>query len=566
MPPPYNVREPYRDWFKSLTPEQQESASQDPSNAHMFKGKHKTPSDGGPSASRPRAGSPDLFGSEETPNRSTASGSTRLNPISSNPSTVQGGTISSDSGQGNTPSSQINASMPLTGTGAATAAGGASSDGMMEYQIERPLSKFGDTISVYKKSHKFMTFGIAPAILQPAANQVDTFLTTYLAEIPWHIPALYLNQSEFDLLQQGSHVISLEVEVFYRGSTIQFETGASATGLATLNQINDIAVGYALNKTGWGSNVSLRGFGTGQQSMVPTAIARPLYEPVTGVYRGMIADYYGRNNNDANFKNDIPKHQVGRQTFLYNYFAVSTAGIATPPQAGRIQFGGWPCIAEKIEQYDGKTVVNKPVAHMKYEPKMGFIKTPLKTLAHGMPAPSLTSALNIPTNGNLVNARIAVAQNSGSTIVPANRDTDINENTATLNNDLTIQNIYTPIEKAQWARSGVWGEADAHVQPSLHIGVQPVPALTTASLLTEDSVFNQWTDTRAYWDVNCTMVVKNTFPTRYPYAANANVPIGEQVFAMALSNRPANAQNPSNDGATYAGLYAQQIPNLPVPS
>ena len=551
------IKPDYQKWYDGLSPDHRALVDKDPTYEYIFKGtegaldsagKRPSTDQAGPSAKRADV-------SSSSDNHTGLSQGVESMNIDPNDQQVT-------SSQNNTPGSAPPSTMPLTGTGQATASGGGSSMGMEEYRIERPLSKFGDTISIYKKSHKFMTFGIAPAIIQPAEANVDTWLTTYLAEIPWHIPAFYLNQSEYDLLQDGSHVVSLEVEVFYRGSTIQFETATTATGLATLNQINDIGVAYALNKTGWGNNVSYRGFGTANQTMLPTAIAKPLYAPITNVYRGLVADYYGRDNNSSNFKDDIPKHQIARQTFLYNYWALSTAAPALPAIAGRVQYGGWPCLAEKLEQYDGKTVVNQRVAHMNYSPKQGYLKPPLQSLAHGMPSVNSVTPLNTLTNGNLTTMRLNSATNVG-TLTSGNRETSLSETSINPNNSPNINlNIYTPIEKAQYTKSGPWGQADPHIQPSLHVGVQPVPALTTAALLASDAVFNAWTDCRAYWDVNCTMVVKNQFPTRYPYATNANVPVGEQVFVAPFANRPSALVNAANDGATYAGLYTNTAPNL----
>lgn len=447
----------------------------------------------------------------------------------------------------------------LPGSGKEQASGGASSDGMMVHYIEKPLSIFGTKSSTYTKSHKFMTFGFAPSFCIPNSGpNGDIMLTTYLAEIPWHIPAFFLNQSEFDLIPDGSVIESVKVEVIYRGSTIQFETAQSATSLATLNQINDIAVAHGLNRTGWGSNVRYTGFNN-TQPMIPTSITRPTYGPVTGLYRGMVRDYYGSNNTVAQFAEDIPKHQLGRQTFLYNYWANSSRiAVAQTPNAA--MFGGWSCLAEKINQMDGKTVVNQVVASSTYKPKLGTIKNALRTQGHGLPFPiaGANPGLSVPGVGVNVNQRQArinapnVAPSTGG--VQAERS----EVTYAMNNNVTelpTFNIYTPIEKSSYGATGYWNTPEQHIQPSLHVGVQPVPALSSAATLTEDTQFNNWTDTRAYWEVVATMVVREHSPTAWPYATAANVPVGENVVWAPAANRPAALVDPRNDGATFAGAY-----------
>lgn len=458
--------------------------------------------------------------------------------------------------------------MGLTGTGKEQASGGASSEGKPPYFIEKPLSVFDPRVNIYRKSHKFMTFGLAPAIISPAPiTNPYTFLTTYLAEVPWHIPAFYLNQSEFDLLSNGSRVIELDVEVYYRGSTIQFKTAETATTLATLNQINDIAVAYALNKTGQGSSVNYSSFNA-TQPMIPTGIIQPIYGPlVTPAYRGMVRDYYGVNQTDiANFLGDVPKHQIGRQTFLYNYWAQSLIGNATPALPNNLQSGGWPNLADKIQQMDGKTVVNQCVAKMTYEPKQGPLKQPLRTIGHGLPNPALGTTISVPNNGRLINS-----QNAQIT-TPAIPDSDgqklsvVSLNT-NFSNDPAVDpafDIYMPIEKSQIVRTGYWGQADCHVQPSLHIGVQPVPALSTDSMIPSASQFNNWTDTRAYWEIVATMKVKEHSPTEYPWASSANVPYGDNMVFVPASQTPAVQTNPRLDGATFAGLYTTTHPGLPA--
>lgn len=447
--------------------------------------------------------------------------------------------------------------MGLTGTGKEQASGGASSDGQMVYSIPRPISDFGDRTNVYTKVHKFMTFGFADAFVATGDTSINQALTSYLAEVPWHIPALYMNPSEYALLSNSARVKSVSIEVVYRGSTIQFETAATATGLATLNQINDIAVANGLNRTGWGSNVSYGGFSS-TQPMIPTIVAKPKYKPAVGFYRGMVRDYYGSDNNTAEFTGDVPKHQTGRQTFLYNYWA--TTARASDAAVGNNQFGGWPCLAEKIEQMDGKTVVNQVVLQSTYSPKLAPLKPPLRSASHGLPFPEQNGTLNVAVGGNLVagrqaGLRVANVAPSSSAGVQIGLDGEILLNSS---NAVTVEptfDIYSPIEKCQMGRSGFWGENDVHIQPSIHIGVQPVPALSSASLLAEDAAFNNWTDTRAYWEVKATMVTYEHNPTAWPYAPVANVPFGENVVWNPTITRPKAIVDASDDGATFCGLY-----------
>lgn len=440
-----------------------------------------------------------------------------------------------------------------TGTGKEMASGGASSDGQMVHYIEKPLTIFSRRENIYKKSHKFMTFGLADVMISPTpAIDGTTYLTSYLAEIPWHIPALYMNPSEFGLLQPGSHCTEVSIEVYYRGSTIQFETAGSGSGLATLNQINDIAVAHGLNRTGWGSNVSYTGF-SATQPMIPSGVAKPKYGPIPGNYRGMVADYYGADNNDVNFTDDIPKHQTGRQTFLYNYWAMSLRGGPSVAPAA-LQFGGWPALVEKTEQMDGKTVVNQCVAQSTYKPKLGPLTAPLQMQNHASPFPIAGTSIQVEVGGNLVNTRTATIGTQAASATSTTNNTSETTNVIT-NNAVPVFGMYAPIEKCQMGRTGFWGESLPHIQPSIHIGVQPVPALSTPALLAEESAFNQWTDTRAYWEVIATMKTTEHNPTAFPFATQGNIPAGDVVMWNPPAQRPAAILQPANDAATFAGLY-----------
>lgn len=431
------------------------------------------------------------------------------------------------------------------------------------YHIERPFSQFSGRENVYRKSHKFMTFGLAPNVLLydsgTAPNVVmNAWLTTYLAEVPWHLPALYLNPSEFLLLNDGARATKLEIEVYYRGTTIQFQTATTATNLATLNQINDIAVAHGLNRSGQGSNVSYTGFDE-TYTMIPNGVTRPKYGPVGSSYRGMIVDYYGTDNTNPNFVDYVPHHQIGRQTFLYNYWALSSIDSQSTNVPVQTQHGGWPELADKIHQLDGKTAVNQCVLKSVYKPKVGSLKPPLRMVGHGLPIISVSDG-NVPVavGGSLPLNRISQFAPSASTS-SAGIEASLAESMIAMNNG-PVQNIsydlLTPIEKSQALRSGAWGEQVPHIQPSIHIGIQPVPALTTTQTLTSSTGDGSWTDTRGYWEVIATMHTKEVYPTEYPYASVANVPFGEVMYhSSTTGERPAIISDPRNDGATMGALY-----------
>lgn len=461
--------------------------------------------------------------------------------------------------------SDLQDAMNLTGTGREQASGGASSEGKPVHVIEKPLSVFPGRVSTYTKSHKFMTFGLASVVLsnQATGRAGEKYLTTYLAEVPWHLPIFYLNQSEYDIMNPGAKCIEVSLEVYYRGSVIQFATAETSTHLATLNQINDIAVAYGLNMSGQGQNINFTGFNP-TQTMIPTSMTAPIYQAITGRYRGMDADYYGRNNDNLRFDFDMPKHNIGRQTFLYNYWALNSQDANNAVAVLANTYGGWPCLTDKIKQYDGKTVVNQKIMSVKYTPQLAPLKAPHKTIGHGLPIPGQAAqpTLIVPGLHTMVGSRLANISPVG-TSQPVDGQT--NANIEGISSNMVVGgagipnfNIFMPIEKSQYAREGYWGMPKPQAQPSVHIGVQPVPSLTSTDLLTSDDVFNSWTDTRGYWEVVATMKVLEQEPTAYPYAVAPNVPFGKNVMFNPLNERPAALVNPRSDGATFCKLYTLQ--------
>lgn len=426
--------------------------------------------------------------------------------------------------------------MPLTGTakGQGGSGDGNASSEMVIYHAERPLSIFGRKMSTYKKVHRFITFGIANTwinvnLTSPVESQ--RFLTTALAEVPWEYPFLYLNQSEFDLIPNGSHVVEVRVKIIHRGNRIAFETAASTSGLATLNQIQNICVAEGLNKTGWGNNVFYSAFDSAQP-MMATAISAVSYSNYP-------SRFYG--NDNPTIDAIIPTHQIGFKTPLVHYWTLQTSTQ---------QFGGTPPIAENINYFDGKTTINQEVGSFKWKPAISPLKTPLKHIRTGLPRTNPSETLDVHINGNICETFTAginntVNNNAGAVGTIPQTDNTISNTFGA--NDFTIR---TPIEKSQYMKQGPWGQYHKpQVQPSVHIGIQAIPALTTTGILTP---INAWTDSQADWEIIAEMDVMEYQPTKLPYAGAPNVPAGDVMMRTQIST-------PDVTSCTFAALY----PNTP---
>lgn len=67
---------------------------------------------------------------------------------------------------------------------------------------------------------------------------------------------------------------------------------------------------------------------------------------------------------------------------------------------------------------------------------------------------------------------------------------------------LCVQNnkshYYTPMEKSQYLKLGIADNHAGVVQPFLHVGIHPIPKLTTTDNL---DVPNAYTDVEVMWDI-----------------------------------------------------------------
>lgn len=77
-------------------------------------------------------------------------------------------------------------------------------------------------------------------------------------------------------------------------------------------------------------------------------------------------------------------------------------------------------------------------------------------------------------------------------------------------NKRTGSSYTTPIEKSQYIKRGPFDISPTSLQPSLHVGVFPVPRLTTSDLKKKPEKF---TDVEVQWDVECEMKLSYNYGT-----------------------------------------------------
>lgn len=414
------------------------------------------------------------------------------------------------------------------GTSLPGTAGGMGGGGMEQAvePIPRPMYSAHTQIRHFKKVHRILTFGLAYKPIAVARTgpplYSDVYMMTSLAHIPWEYPFMYLNPSEFGLLPAGSRVKHVSCRVKAENVRIAFPTNASETNLATLNQNKFLRVGINLNQKVQSVNAQPGGFAP-TQPMIATTIT----EFDNTSYQNWIDNFYGVPNNDATapdiFTTQTPRHQFGIP-WVAQYYCCPVTQTNDPT------LSGWEDFQAQLEEIkvDGPSGY---IAEMEYSPALGLLKAPLQGIWTGLPStatPGTARTINVNTGaGNTqhrrLNTTITNSLNVGVTEVSDNY------NRQPLASNFTM---LVPIEKNQRLVAGITPEFFAKTQPTLHVGVMPVPALTTSAIdnATNNSSF---TDAQAYFEITCEMAVECAFPTRRALASIANTSMSNACYEKA---------------------------------
>ena len=405
-------------------------------------------------------------------------------------------------------------------------AGGMGGSGMEQAvePIPRPMYSAHSYTRHFKKVHRLMSFGLAfkPIAVNRGAGATaysDVFMVTPMAHIPWEHLFMYLNPSEFELLPPGARVKHISCSIKAENIRIAFPTNASESNLATLNQNKFLRIGKGLNQKYQGVNAQPGGFGA-SQPMVATSITT--FPSLTNAYKNWVDNFYGVPNTDDTapdiFITNTPRHQFGVPWVCQYYFMPVT-------QTNDPAVSGWEDLQTHLEEIkvDGPA---GDIVRMEYSPKVGIIKQPVTSIWTGLPSTAdleTTRLLSLNTGAGTAKARkIEVGIKNSAPI----EFTELQANWKTPN---IAYDMVQFIEKSQNLYQGITPSYHADTQPTLHVGVMPVPALTTSAI--DNTVNNSsFTDAQAYYEVTCEAAIECAYPTKRPLATRLNVSMGAEVF------------------------------------
>lgn len=150
-----------------------------------------------------------------------------------------------------------------------------------------------------------------------------------------------MSPGEYNVLGLNAKVKSVKISVVHRGNRIAFTTASSESQLATLNNVQNVAIAYGLNKTGFGQDMVPSFEGT-DNPMIPTKLAFDEYN------QKYVYSWYGYPQNATEWGTEMPDVFLGYKSLIRNYFNMCTSAENAM---------GDPMLAKHLMIMDGKTTI-----------------------------------------------------------------------------------------------------------------------------------------------------------------------------------------------------------------
>lgn len=419
--------------------------------------------------------------------------------------------------------------------------------------IPRPIADVREHTMVFRKHHCLLSYGVAWKILVVTGHNGVNITTTSLMELPVDRPYFYLSPSEYKMLPSNCYVKNVRVKVVMRNPRTAFETNATDSALATLNQNKFGCFGVGLTAKTGGVNRTMV-FGTSTSSMIPNdskevsfehrkAVVKHMYGCETEQYEPAIHDF-----NVAHSFLNLPFHHN-------SYFCLVKSQVYSTV--------GWPQLAQHMTKADASFLVGKTVMDYSYSPTVGLITVPYKLVSHRW--------LTNTSNTDFKNSRYQYGQifmntpKVGSSMVMDFATGDVTSNLVNvtdteLSDWETITNkkpYYMPIEKCQYIKKGMDTVQKSSVQPSCHVGIYPVPRLTTND---QDDIPNEFTDVQVQWDVDAEIELGWTYPTNYMQYAECCYEPEDCYYSHVYSQEYASTEPCFRDSrSTIRGGYVSSV-------
>lgn len=406
---------------------------------------------------------------------------------------------------------------PKTGQKGRGFAGGFSTATGPEITIPRPRNFYNGCSLLYNKVHRVMAYGIANAIL-PRTDEAGLYVSTSLMEIPVDKLMLYMNPGEIASLPPGAYAKSCHVKVVQRNPRVAFETAATSTALATLNQNKFGIKAVGLNNVR-GIRVENRFFNNfnATEPMIP--ISTDLAS-----YANLNTAMYGVPNSDPAFDTTIPASPFMIPMAMPNYLCC----VNIAHDALTNLDAGWYSLAEHVTQFDMQATAGTEILNydytFKYAPltpqlaAINYVRDPIRFTSDSSQVVDRIDILGIPVD--------APANTSELT-------TPLTLTSASYNRTAAFDDLLEQGQRVKKVGTQIHPYA---VQPSVHIGISPVPRLTT----TVNTILgNSWTDVQAYYEIEATLEVGFAMPHHNTHLDSHNIEMDNIMLGVdsTLTNR-----------------------------
>ncbi|GIX77745.1 capsid protein VP1 [Caerostris darwini] len=419
----------------------------------------------------------------------------------------------------------------LPGTGENINAASSLENATNVVMIPRPFSSYHVSYRTYRKLHRFLTFGLAYTGITKAFSyeirsnnvpvthsQTNAYMTTPLAYIPWEWDFMYLNPSEYALLPFGSQVMEVKCKVKSQNIRIAFPINSSTTDLATLNQNNFLRFGHGLLQNAPTVNAKYLTFKDGNP-MIPQTLEVFDRSHVEKLVHTMYGIPWDTNSVAATWASHVPASQFGIPIPLPLYLTV-----CNDPENGY----GWPALQSLCTELHAENAAGTVLCDVSYKPQAGYLRGTPRSIFTGYPnvKKEHTREITIATGPADPRGNISVHRDKGCDPIQTSASHTDRVDPA----DMSYANL---IEKSQFLCKGMYEAFRPETQPSLHIGVQPVPSLTATKI---GETIENFTASQGYFEVECEMIVKCDTDTLRPFAHFINVPPHEEIRRFSSSS------------------------------
>lgn len=423
-------------------------------------------------------------------------------------------------------------------------------------QVQRQWFTSNPQVWIFHKVHRFVSHAFCFSFIKygGATSKVFAVSTPY-AQIPWDRRFLYMSPGEEAMLPTtGVYVEEFSCKIIQRKVRIAFPTNSSTSELATLNQNSFTAHAIGLNKAMYGQNFLYTGM-TDSTAMVPTGVN----VVTTANYTANDEYLYGIANNSTLTTTVPGTNATGDVMSLSHYYCPVVPGPSTRSPAYTAPDIGLPNLQSHIHEHLSGETTDKQIVSVRYKPHCCYINQPLEHIYVNMGGVSLAgdayARTAFPRDNEMVTRTRQVTNLSldGTATVSALIPT-VNSDTSTVPSQYLTR--YVPME--QGPRSfPMFGTNTLKEIPSLHVGIKPIPKLNGALTTTT------YTDAQAWWEVECTIVLKRDYPNYWTRAPRSNCSLNKKRFWTTGANATAiNFNNEVMFGGLYQLPYPTTIPTI----